>query len=340
MSLEKSTRREFLTSLAVAGASAMLPGSAGLAQAQAPGPQGRIDIHHHLYPQFYVKEMGGNSTWTPSVSLEAMDEHDVAAAVLSPVANLVGNSLSDKTERARNLARRNNEYGAQLVRDYPRRFGMFAALPFPDQDGSLREIAYAYDVLKTDGIGLWTSYIDKWLGDPVFWPAYEELNRRNAVVFVHPSRNTCCANLPGQSGILDFDLDTARAVDSLLWNGTTAKFPNVRFIFVHSGGALTVLAQRLMHDLPRRERAQNFPNGVEHEITKLYFDVAHGTGRPQLDALKALVPVSQILYGSDAPVRDYPLTDELYHQYDGFSINDLKAINRSNSERLLPRLKG
>ena len=341
MGHESSSRREFLSSLAALGTAAMVPGGALLAQTRAQAVQGRIDVHHHLYPPFYVKEMGATSNWTPAVSLEAMDSHNVATALLSPVANLVGNSLSDKTERARNLARRNNEYGAQLVRDYPGRFGLFAAVPLPDPEGSVREIAYAYDVLKTDGIGLWTSYIDKWLGDPAFWPAYEELNRRNAVVFVHPSRNVCCSNLPGQSGILDFDIDTARAIDSLLWNGTTARFPNVRFIFVHSGGAVTVLAQRLMHDLPRnRERAKNFPNGVEHELTKLYFDVAHGTGRPALDALKALVPVSQILYGSDAPVRAYPLTDELFDQYAGFSTSDLKAINRSNSERLFARLKG
>src|SRR5207237_3225472 len=133
-------------------------------------------------------------------------------------------------------------------------------------------------------------------GDPAFWPAYEELSRRNAIVFIHPARPACCHDLPGQSGIIDYDLDTARAIDSLLWNGTSAKFPNIRFIFVHSGGAMSVLAQRIMDDLPRnREHAGKLPNGVEYEFKKLYFDVAHGTGTPALAALKALVPVSQIL---------------------------------------------
>jgi predicted TIM-barrel fold metal-dependent hydrolase len=325
-------------SMAAAAAAAAIP--TGLfAQARAQAARGRIDVHHHLYPPFYVKEMKANSNWTPAVSLDAMEKNDVATALLSPVANLVGNSLSDRSERARTLARGNNEYGAQLVKDYPGRFGLFAALPLPDQDGSLREIAYAYDVLKADGIGLWTSYVDKWLGDPAFWPAYEELNRRNAVVFVHPSRPACCSNLPGQSGIIDFDLDTARAIDSLLFNGTSARFPNVRFIFVHSGGAMSVLAQRVIDDLPRNQRAAKLPNGVEAEIKKLYFDVAHGAGRPALAALRALVPVSQILYGSDVPLRNYDLTDRPFEEYDGFSINDLKAINRGNAERLFPRLR-
>ena len=164
-------RRQFLKSLAVIGAGAIMPAARGLAQSRAV--RGRIDVHHHLYPPFYVNEMGAKSNWTPAVSLEAMDKADVATAILSPVQGLVRDSLSDRSERSRSLARRNNEYGAQLVKDHPDRFGMFAALPLPDQEGSLKEIAYAYDVLKTDGIGLWTSYMDKWLGDPAFVPAFE-----------------------------------------------------------------------------------------------------------------------------------------------------------------------
>jgi 6-methylsalicylate decarboxylase len=335
-----ASRREFLIALAGAGAAAGISGSVLAGQTGTRATHGRIDVHHHMFPPFYVKEMGANFSWTPSTSLEAMDNNDVATAMLSPVANLVGNSMADKSERARSLTRRNNEYGAQVVKDYPGRFGHFAALPLPDQEGSLREIEYAYDVLKTDGIGLWTSYIDKWLGDPAFWPAFEELNRRKAVVFIHPSRPACCANLPGLSGIIDFDLDTARAIDSLMWNGTSAKFSDIRFIFVHSGGAMSVLADRVMDDLPRnREHADKLPKGVAYEFRKLYFDVAHGAGRPALEALKALVPVSQILYGSDVPIRNYDLTDRPFEQYDGFSINDLKAINRGNAERLFPRLK-
>jgi predicted TIM-barrel fold metal-dependent hydrolase len=284
--------------------------------------------------------MGQHSTWAPAVSLEMMDKNDVATALLSPVQRVVLNSMSERNERSRTLARRNNEYGARLVSDHPGRFGHFAALPLPDQDGSLREIEYAFGTLKADGIGLWTSYVDKWLGDPAFWPAFEELNRRNAVVFVHPARPACCGNLPGQSGIIDYDLDTARAIDTLLWQGTVAKFPNVRFIFVHSGGAMSVLAARVIDDLPRdREHAAKLPNGVEYEFKKLYFDVAHGTGRPALAALKELVPISQVLYGSDVPLRQYDLTNHGLDDFDGFSRNDLQAIFRGNAERLFPRLK-
>lgn len=348
-----ASRRKFLKALAMAGAGAILPGSgpgSGIfAQAISPSIRpmpGRIDVHHHMFPPFYVEAMKDQllangftlRQWSPAISLDMMDKHGIATAFVSPVQRLVMDSMSGRDEKGRTLARKNNEYGAQLVKDYPGRFGHFAALPLPDTDGSLKEIAYALDVLKADGIALWTSYMDKWLGDPSFAPVYEELNRRNAVVFVHPARASCCRNLPGQSGIIEYDIDTARAIDSLLWDGTLAKNPNVRFIFSHSGGAFPVLAARIIDDFPKN-RADKVPNGVDYEFKKLYFDTAHAGRAPALDALKDIVPISQIMYGSDAPIRNYELTDEWLVQYAGFSEDDWKAINRGNVERLFPRLK-
>ena len=343
------SRRTFLRTLAAASASAILPGSRLIAQAVSPSVRtfpGRIDAHHHMFPPFYFKamepELRANGftfrPWTPATSIDMMDKHGIATAMVSPVQRLVLDSMSDHSERGRSLARQNNEYCAQLVKDYPGRFGYFAALPLPDADGSLKEIPYALDTLKADGIAVWTSYMDKWLGDPSFDPVYEELNRRSAVVFVHPARASCCRNLVGQSGIIEYDIDTARAIDSLLWNGTTAKFPNIRFIFSHSGGAFPALAARIIDDYPKN-RADKVPSGVDHEIKKLYFDTAHAGWAPALDALKDIVPVSQILYGSDAPIRNYELTDNGIVEYSGFSENDWKAINRGNAEKLFPRLK-
>ena len=348
-----ASRRKFLKALALAGAGAILPGSrlgSGIfAQAISPSVlpmRGRIDVHHHMFPPFYIEAMKDQLAangftlrqWSPAISLDMMDKHGIATAFVSPVQRLVMDSMSGRDEKGRSLARKNNEYGAQMVKDYPGRFGHFAALPLPDADGSLKEIAYALDTLKADGIALWTSYMDKWLGDPSFFPVYEELNRRKAVVFVHPARASCCRNLPGQSGIIEYDIDTARAIDSLLWNGATSKFPNIRFIFSHSGGAFPVLAARIVDDYPKN-RADKVPNGVEYEIKKLYFDTAHAGWAPALDSLKDIVPVSQILYGSDAPIRVYELTDNGLVEYAGFSENDWKAINRGNAERLFPRLK-
>lgn len=237
----KASRRDFFK--AAAGAATLLPGGALLAQAPpAAARAGRIDVHHHMTPPFYIKEMEQDASatgfnprpWTPEMSLAAMDKHGVATAMLSPVQRLVADSMSDRSPRARDLARRSNEYNAQVVRDHPGRFGLLAALPLPDRDGSLKEIEYAFDTLHADGIALWTSYLDKWPGDPAFLPVFEELDRRKAVVFFHPATASCCRNLiPGLqiSGIIEYDLDTARAAESILVNGLPARCPNVRLIF-------------------------------------------------------------------------------------------------------------
>jgi 6-methylsalicylate decarboxylase len=341
-------RREFLK--AVAGIGAMLPGGALVAQAPPVSVRaGRIDVHHHMTPPFYLKEMDPETRatgfnprpWTPEMSLAAMDKHDVATAMLSPVQRLVADSMSDRSARARDLARRSNEYNAQVVRDHPGRFGLLAALPLPDQDGSLKEIEYAFDTLHADGIALWTSYLDKWPGDPAFLPVFEELNRRRAVVFFHPATASCCRNLiPGLqiSGIIEYDLDTARAAESILINGLSARLPNLRLIFSHSGGALTVLAARIIDDFPKT-LSDRAPRGVEYELKKFYYEVAHATKAPALDALRDLAPVSQILFGSDAMIRDYELTTDGLDRYAGFSPADLRAIYRGNAEQLFPRLK-
>lgn len=343
------SRRGFLKSVVALGAGAMLPATGMLAQSIAPGMHvapGRIDVHHHLYPPFYVKAREADlksegftlRPWTPEASIEKMDKAGVQTAMLSPVQRLVMDTMSDKSQRARDFCRQNNEYNAKLVHDYPGRFGCFAALPLPDQDGSLKEIEYSLDTLKADGIALWTDYEEKWVGDPDFAGVFDELNRRKAVVFFHPARPTCCRNLPGQSGIIEYDIDTARAIDSLLLNGTLSRCPEVSYIFSHAGGAFSVLAARINDDFPKRLQ-ERVPHGVDYEVRRLYFDTAHASKAPALDALKDIVPISQILYGSDVPLREYPLTDEGLDVYAGFSPADWRAINRGNAERLFPRLK-
>jgi 6-methylsalicylate decarboxylase len=342
-----ASRREFLTSLAVAGAGAMLPASGAIeliAQVTRT-TRGRIDVHHHMAPPSYVKAMdreiaptAAYRNWSPAVSLDKMDKANVAASILSPIQDLVRDSLSDRSERARSLARQNNDYGAQVVRDRPDRFGLFATLPMPDVEGSLKEIAYALDTLKADGFGLFSSYLDKWPGDPVFAPVFDELNRRRAVLFFHPAHHTCCRNMEGLTSTMEFDIDSARAIDSLLLSGTLSRCPDIKIIFTHAGGAFTTLAPRMIDDFPRRF-ADRVPRGVEYEIQKLYFDTAHAGAAAPLDALKDVVPTSQILYGSDVPIREYALTDDKLEKYGGFSPAEWQAVNRGNAERLFPRLK-
>jgi 6-methylsalicylate decarboxylase len=336
-----ASRREFLKTLAAVGAGAMVPASGLLAQAAAQKPvarTGRIDVHHHAVTPGYMKAsgIGANWHWSPAVSIEQMDKYGIATSVMSISTPGVwfGN-----VEQSRSLARECNEYMAKMVQDYPGRFGMFTVVPLPDQEGTVREIEYGYDTLKADGVGLLTSYGDKWLGDPDFVPAFEELNRRNAVVFVHVTGPNCCKDLvPGARATMsEYDFDTTRTVISMLVNGTFSRFPKIRFIFVHSGGTLPVMAGRI-HDRFPKERLDRVPDGVLPELKRQYYEVAHATYGPPLAALTKFVPVSQMLFGTDYPAEPMESTIGPLGQF-GLSTRDLRAINRGNAERLFPRLK-
>ena len=185
----------------------------------------------------------------------------------------------------RRLAREWNEDVAQLGRRYPGRFGMFATLPLPDTEGSLSEIEYAFDTLHADGIGLISSYDGKWLGDVSLSPVLDELNRRKAVVFVHPTAPLCCRTLSAgaPSFFLEVPTDTARTIASLVFTGTHRRFPDIRFIFSHAGGTITVVAGRIT-GLAQSASAmkERIPNGFEAELARFYFDTA-GARRPGRD---------------------------------------------------------
>jgi predicted TIM-barrel fold metal-dependent hydrolase len=228
-----------------------------------------------------------------------------------------------------------------MMSDYPGRFGLFAALPLPDPDGALREIEYAYDTLKADGIGLYTNTGDKWLGDPAFAPVFDELNRRKAVVFIHPIAPKCCRGLlPGISDFaMELDFDMSRTIMSLLSGGTLSRCRDIRFILAHSGGTLPVLAGRIKDRYPKQpEYTSRIPNGVLYELQRLNFEVFHATYPMPLAALTKFVPPSQILFGTDFPAEPMATTvDELLRS--GLSRDALHAIDRGTAERFFPRLK-
>lgn len=304
----------------------------------------RIDVHHHFYPSEYLAVMGEAGKrpvvrdWTLARSLEEMDQNGIGAAVLSlspPGLHHLG------VEEMRRLARTVNEHGATLRSTHPARYGHFASVPMPDIDGTLIEIAYALDKLGADGIQLMTSYGERYPGHPDFAPVMDELNRRRALVFVHPLAPVCCAASLRwiQPSLFEFTQDTNRCVFSLLFTGTLARFPDIRFIFCHSGAAVPILAGRAAALGFGREFAETMPNGIDHELRKLHYDVALQANRPALAALFAYVPLSQVLLGSDFPFGTSADGIHGLEEY-GLKPGELEAIYRGNAERLLPRLKG
>jgi 6-methylsalicylate decarboxylase len=342
--LPKRSRREMLAMLAAAGAGAVLARIPTLGQSENKGPR-LIDVHHHIYPPKFMAENvqhkidGANVMWTPSYSLDQMDASGVATAMGS-ITN-PGVWFGDNEEGRKN-ARECNEYGAKLLQDYPGRFGMFAAVPLPDTEGSLREIEYAFDALKLDGVGLLTSYDNgKLLGNAQFAPVFDELNRRKAVVFVHPTI-TCCANTNQRVATLqiEFPTDTARTITDLVYSGTLARCPDIRFIFSHGGGTVIMLISRLAgNNLKPDDRARLIPNGFDGELKKLYYDVASVAVNPAaMAALFKAVPTSQIVFGSDLPFWKIETIASGTNQFD-LPPGDLRAIQRENALRLFPRLR-
>jgi predicted TIM-barrel fold metal-dependent hydrolase len=334
--------------LAMLSATAALGGTAF---AQASGPR-IIDTHHHIYPPKYVAAnldrllkdtstvpAAAYTSWTPQFALIQMEKAGIATALVSMTSP--GVWFDDGDDPARTRARICNEFGAQMIKDYPGRFGMFAAIPLPDMEGSLREIEYALDTLNFDGIGLLTSYNGRLLGDPMFATVFAELNRRKAKVFVHPTMS-CCGNVfPEISGpIIEFPTDTARTVTSLALSGTMARCPDVTFLFSHGGGSLPSIVQRLaipVSEMKPEERAKRLPQGLDYELKRQYYDLASvGSSPAGMAAVLKLWPITQLAYGSDVPFGStVGIADGINNL--GLTDADLKLIQRGNAVRLFPR---
>jgi predicted TIM-barrel fold metal-dependent hydrolase len=311
-----------------------------------PESAGVIDTHHHMIPPFYLEAMGMDKIaavmpngkapdWSPALDGEVMDEFRISKAVLSVSPGIWG-LPPDATQR---LAHQVNDYGARLVADHPTRYGHFAILPLPDIDASLKEAAYALDTLKANGLIIFTNYAGAYLGDPHFEPLWEELGRRGAVVFIHPT------NVPYQvthipASVLEFPFDTTRTVTSLIYGGVTVRHPAIRFICSHGGGTIPFLAGRI--DGPTRMNPALhaiLPDGVMPELRKFYWDTALTFEKTALSSLLALTDASKIVFGTD-----FPFAPKFMMSAGQKSLNrelptaDLNSVLHTSALRLMPSL--
>lgn len=327
-------RRDFLAGVAACGAGVLLP------RARALGAPHRIDVHSHLAPPEWIRRLTPEgiilpplANWSVARHLEEMDRAGVATAITS----ITSPGLwFDDPPTARALARECNDYAAKLRSDHPDRFGIFAALPMPDIDGSLAEVEYALDTLQADGVMLFTSYADKWLGDPVFDPLFDELNRRGAVVYTHPIAASCCRNLvPGlNDATIEFGADTTRAIARFVFSGSAARYSDVRMIFSHAGGTMPFLIGRF--DLWSRTppNPEIVPAGFRSHARTFYYDIAQSANEVALTALKSVVPTERILFGSDYPFRSCVDHVEGLHASGVFSAEEIAGIERGHSVSL------
>lgn len=337
------SRRTFMAGAAAVAAVGLPRGAA--AQTSEPAKPYRIDVHHHLSPPSYITASNANNFgdplmkgWTPEKSLQDMDKAGVAVAMLSVTAP----GLSFTTgEPARKLARECNDYAAKLVADHPGRFGSFAAVPLTNVEGSLQEIAYALDTLKADGVCLMTSYGDRWLGDASFLPVMEELNRRKALVYTHPTAANCCVNMVNthQPVMIEYGTDTTRTIADIIFSGNAQKFRDIRWIFSHAGGTMPFLIERFIRNPLLVPNAKpTVPDGTLAELKRFTYDTAQTANRSAMLALSAIIPVSQIVFGTDFPYRTS--IDHVKGLRDSgvFTDAQLMDIERGNALKLLPRL--
>jgi predicted TIM-barrel fold metal-dependent hydrolase len=265
-----------------------------------------------------------------------MDRNGIAKAITSLSAP---NLWFDDIEKTRRLTRECNEYGARVRDDHPGRFGLFASLTLPDTEGSLREISYALDELKADGVSLLTNYGGKYPGEPEFAPIFEELHRRRAIVHFHPAEtpDKNPHRLPIPAATLDFPFETTKAVTSLLVHGTLARSRNIRFIFSHAGGTIPFLAERIARLEMRPEFRAQIPDGVMFELKRLYFDTALSANKLIFSSLLKFVSHEQVLFGSDYPYAPEATTVASIKGLANLGLppDILHAIERTNALRLL-----
>jgi aminocarboxymuconate-semialdehyde decarboxylase len=309
-----------------------------------------IDTHHHMLPDFFWRETNAHGVigglaplaWSKEVSLSFMDDAGIDAAILSVSTPGVhtGDSL-----KARALARRCNEFAATLVQERPRRFAGFACLPLPDIDASLEESSYAADVLGLDGFVLFTNANGVYLGDAVLEPVFEELERRQAVVFVHPnpSPDAAAHSLGLPDNLLDFPTDTNRAVAQMHYTNRFARTPSVKYIFSHAGGSIPYLAARFAIIDEMGFIAGGEERGpAANMFRQMYWDTALSASAPVLSMLREVVGTTRVLFGTDFPYlrRDLAVTST-QRVLRSLVLDDAepRAVLGGNAEGLFPRLR-
>ncbi len=297
----------------------------------------RMDVHHHVVPPEFADDSMPIKLPDTEAQLQSMDSWQIRAAITS----LTPRVLLKNLHRLRQVARLCNEFQAQRVRNHSARFGAFALLPLPDVDGALEEIAYALDILRLDGIGLFSSVTDRYLGDPLFDPVFDELNRRSSVVFIHPTHCEASEHtgLRAPPFVVEYVFDTTRAIVNLIYSGTLKRCPNVRLIVAHGGGTVPFLAQRIA--MMEGHRGAKNVTGVLPALQSLYYEIASTTSTFALRSLQELADPTHILWGSDLPfVYGARLQEEVDHwqHYDGFDAAGRAAVEQLNAVRLFPRL--
>ncbi len=297
-----------------------------------------IDVHAHFQPAVLraLGMPGPMNAWSLQKHLDDMGAAGVTRSLLS----ITTPGVPETGERARMLARGTNDEAAKLAADNGGRIGFFIAVPMDNVDAALKEIEYGFDVLKAPGVGLFTSYGAQWLGDKRFDPVFQELNRRKAIVYAHPNTASCCERLIPEVAdtVIEYGTDTTRAIASYVYRGAAHRYPDVRMVWSHSGGTMPFLIERFDGaDRGPAAKAQA-PEGFRALAARFFYDIAQSTQAIPSRALRELVPVDHIVFGSDYPFRTAREHVQGLESAKVYTGSELKGIYAGNVGRFLPEL--
>ena len=318
------------------GVAMVMGGSGGAAT-------GKIDTHQHYFPKAYVDAVGLDRLaaqmpskkapeWSPERAIAMMDSNGIAEGILSVSS---GPSIPDAVK----LLRLCNEAGTELRQRHPGRFGLFASLPLPDVDASLKEAIYSLDTLKADGVIVFTSYGGQYLGDEHFVPLWEELDRRGAVVFIHPNEPAYDMPKIAPASVLEFPFETTRTATSLIISGALQRFTRIRFILSHAGGTLPYLVPRVSLSIGMMPGVAERVGDVPSAFRRFYYDTALSAGVSTLTALSLVASPDHILFGTDFPMAPLPAITHFGQELDRVEIAGFHRdrVYRANAARLLGR---
>ena len=313
-----------------------------------------IDMHSHpsmpLYHQLLrdVEGLGPSDgfpyrtfhppklpAWSPEWAMEVMEQENIRAQVLS----LPDATVGLRGGYARSIARHMNEAMAEIVGRYPGRFGAFAVLPHDDVDSTLLEIEYALDVLKLEGICTTTNIRGTYLGDSVFDPWLEELHRRSAVLFVHPTAAVVLN--PVTPTFMEFCFDSSRMVINMVLSGAKRKYSGIKLISTHGGGTIPYISHRLELFEPILGRTGMMSEEIKEDLRSFYYDLTSCMSDVPLSAVARFVDPSKLLMGFDFPyVPSDIIGPEVarFQAFGGFDDSQKDSIREANAALLFPRL--
>jgi predicted TIM-barrel fold metal-dependent hydrolase len=312
---------------------------------------GKIDVHFHLIPQFYreaVYEAVSHSPaggiafpdWSPALALDLMEKHEITVAMLSLAQPGVGFLAGEKAVA---FARKCNDYAAELIQQHPNHFGCFGLLPMHDTEAAITEARYCLETLHFEGISLFSSYGEKYLGDSSFDPLMSYLDSRDAVVHVHPALHpsTKAVALPWPGFMMEFVFDTTRAAVNMVFSGARRRYPNIRFILSHGGGTMPYIAWRLavspMIDPRLKQRS---PQEILADFKSFWYDSALVPAPQPMGALSRVAAKERIIFGSDWPFCNEAVVAEEVKAFtapDFLAADMVAMISRKNALQLFPQ---